>query len=88
MALAFDVEMGHHEEPQVAAHLLASIPHGTFVECFHPDRDPIWWNLIANRPPLVDGMLELARRARARLGARRRLHRGAPSRRPPEGAVS
>jgi len=26
---------------------------------FHPDRDPIWWNLIANRPPLVDGMLEL-----------------------------
>ena len=32
-----------------------SIPHGTFVECFHPDRDPIWWNLIANRPPIVDG---------------------------------
>jgi L-alanine-DL-glutamate epimerase-like enolase superfamily enzyme len=59
MAHAFDVQMAHHEEPQVASHLLASIPHGTFVECFHPDRDPIWWNLIANRPPLVDGMLEL-----------------------------
>ena len=59
MAQAFDVAMGHHEEPQVAAHLLASIPHGTFVECFHPDRDPIWWNLVANRPPLVDGRLQL-----------------------------
>jgi D-galactarolactone cycloisomerase len=59
MARAFDVSMGHHEEPQVAAHLLASIPHGTFVECFHPDRDPIWWNLVANRPPLVDGRIEL-----------------------------
>jgi D-galactarolactone cycloisomerase len=59
MARAFDVLMGHHEEPQVAAHLLASIPHGTFVECFHPDRDPIWWNLVANRPPLVDGRIEL-----------------------------
>jgi L-alanine-DL-glutamate epimerase-like enolase superfamily enzyme len=59
MALAFDVRMAHHEEPQVASHLLASIPHGTVVECFHPDRDPIWWNLVANRPPLVDGMLEL-----------------------------
>jgi D-galactarolactone cycloisomerase len=59
MASCFDVEMGHHEEPQVAAHLLAAIPHGTFVETFHPDRDPIWWNLIANRPPLRDGMLEL-----------------------------
>jgi D-galactarolactone cycloisomerase len=54
MALSFDVAMGHHEEPQVAAHLLAAIPHGTYVECFHPDRDPIWWNLVANRPALSD----------------------------------
>ncbi len=52
--------MGHHEEPQVAAHQLASIPHGTVLECFHPDRDPIWWNLAANRPALVDGELELS----------------------------
>jgi L-alanine-DL-glutamate epimerase-like enolase superfamily enzyme len=59
LAHAFDVRMAHHEEPHVAAHLLASIPHGTYVECFHPDRDPIWWNLVANRPPLVEGMLEL-----------------------------
>jgi len=41
------VAMAHHEEPQVASHLLAAIPHGTLVECFHPDRDPIWWNLGA-----------------------------------------
>jgi L-alanine-DL-glutamate epimerase-like enolase superfamily enzyme len=53
------VAMAHHEEPQVAAHLLASIPHGTYVECFHPDRDPIWWNLVANRPALADGEIEL-----------------------------
>jgi D-galactarolactone cycloisomerase len=59
MALSFDVAMAHHEEPQVAAHLLASIPHGTYVECFHPDRDPIWWNLVANRPKLVDGTITL-----------------------------
>ena len=59
MALAFDVRMAHHEEPQVASHLLASIPHGTFVECFHPDRDPIWWNLIANRPALEGGTMAL-----------------------------
>jgi L-alanine-DL-glutamate epimerase-like enolase superfamily enzyme len=59
MAMTFDVAMGHHEEPQVAAHLLASVPHGTYVECFHPDRDPIWWNLVANRPALADGELRL-----------------------------
>ncbi len=58
-ALAFDVAMAHHEEPQVASHLLASIPHGTFLEVFSAERDPIWWNLVANRPPIVDGSLAL-----------------------------
>jgi D-galactarolactone cycloisomerase len=56
MAAAFGVEMGHHEEPQIAAHLLAAIPHGTYVECFHPDRDPLFWNLIANRPAPKGGL--------------------------------
>jgi D-galactarolactone cycloisomerase len=59
VARLFSVELGHHEEPQVAAHLLASQPNGTFAEVFHPERDPIWWNLIANRPALVDGCIEL-----------------------------
>ena len=49
IAQAFGVQMGHHEEPQVAAHLLAGVPNGTYLECFHPDRDPIFWNLNANR---------------------------------------
>ena len=59
IATSYDVLMGHHEEPQVSTHLLASIPHGTYAECFHPDRDPFWWNLVANRPELVDGRLAL-----------------------------
>ncbi len=58
-ARLYSVELGHHEEPQVALHLLASQPHGTYVEVFHPDRDPIWWKLIANRPPLEDGHFTL-----------------------------
>lgn len=62
MALAYDVTMAHHEEPQVAAHLLAAIPNGEFLENFHPDRDPIWHNLIANRPPLEDGYLQMSDR--------------------------
>ena len=86
VAHAYDVEMGHHEEPQVALHLLASQPHGTYVECFHPDRDPFWWNLIANRPDPVDGACALPDGARARLGARPRLHRIPPDRPVREGA--
>ncbi|MST31450.1 mandelate racemase/muconate lactonizing enzyme family protein [Acidimicrobiaceae bacterium USS-CC1] len=62
LAHTYGVEMGHHEEPHVAAHLLASQPHGTYVECFHPDRDPFWWNLVTNRPPLEGGFLTLSDR--------------------------
>jgi D-galactarolactone cycloisomerase len=59
LAAAFGVQMGHHEEPQVAAHLLASVPHGTYVECFDEDRDPVFWGLFANRPALSDGLYRL-----------------------------
>ena len=59
IASVYDVKMAHHEEAQVSAHLLASIPHGTYVEYFHPDRDPIWHNLLANRPQLKDGHIQL-----------------------------
>ncbi|HSJ29292.1 MAG TPA: mandelate racemase/muconate lactonizing enzyme family protein [Acidimicrobiia bacterium] len=59
LAASYGVEMAHHEEPQVAAHLLASVSHGTFVEVFHPDRDPIFWNLIANRSPIEGGVYTL-----------------------------
>ncbi len=58
-AQLYSVQLGHHEEPQVALHLLASQPHGTYVEVFHPDRDPIWWRLILNRPVLDDGHFAL-----------------------------
>jgi D-galactarolactone cycloisomerase len=59
LAQAFGVQMGHHEEPQISAHLLGAIPHGTYVECFHPDRDPLFWELIANRRGPTDGLYRM-----------------------------
>jgi len=57
---AAGVKMAHHEEPQIAGHLLAAVPHGTYVECFaDPDRDPAWQALWANRPQVKDGMFEV-----------------------------
>jgi D-galactarolactone cycloisomerase len=55
----YSVELAHHEEPQIAAHLLASQPHGTYLEVFHPARDPIWWRMVGNRPELRDGRMAL-----------------------------
>ena len=38
----FDVGMVHHEEPQVALHLLAAVPHSFCAEMFpDPERDPV-----------------------------------------------
>ncbi|MDX1746317.1 MAG: mandelate racemase/muconate lactonizing enzyme family protein, partial [Halobacteriales archaeon] len=53
------VTMGHHEEPHVAMHLLASVPHGRYVECFHPDIDPVWYRMVENTPTPSDGRIEL-----------------------------
>jgi D-arabinonate dehydratase len=57
---AAGAKMAHHEEPQIAGHLLAAVPHGTYVECFaDPERDPAWQTLWANRPVIKDGVFEV-----------------------------
>ena len=53
-----DVRMAHHEEPQIAAHMLAAIPQGICVECFaDPARDPLWPHLLPDAPRPREGML-------------------------------
>ncbi|MEZ4666310.1 MAG: mandelate racemase/muconate lactonizing enzyme family protein [Anaerolineae bacterium] len=52
MASAFGVSMGHHEEAQISSHLLCAIPHGTYVECFHKNRDPYFWQIQVEPPPI------------------------------------
>lgn len=60
MAGMFGVSMGHHEEPQVAIHLLAAVPNGLFVEIF-PDRnrDPMWFDLPVEQPEIRNGYMEV-----------------------------
>jgi L-alanine-DL-glutamate epimerase-like enolase superfamily enzyme len=56
------IEMAHHEEAQIASHLLAAVPHGTYAECFaHPERDPVWQAMWANRPPVRNGVMEVSK---------------------------
>jgi D-galactarolactone cycloisomerase len=57
---AFGVQMAHHEEAQVSAHLLASVAHGTYVECFHKNRDPIFWDMQTEPRPLKDGYYSIS----------------------------
>jgi L-alanine-DL-glutamate epimerase-like enolase superfamily enzyme len=62
LAYAYEVQVGHHEEGHLAAHLLASVPNGTYVEAFSPVRDPIFWQMLANRPALENGQFRLSER--------------------------
>jgi L-alanine-DL-glutamate epimerase-like enolase superfamily enzyme len=58
---AAGVDMAHHEESQIAQHLMAAVPHGTYAECFaDPERDPVWQAMWANRPAIKDGMMEVS----------------------------
>lgn len=60
MASSFGIGMAHHEEPQVAIHLLASIPDGLYVEIFpNPMRDPMWFDLPVKQPSIREGHMEV-----------------------------
>ena len=60
MCWSAGVRMAHHEESQIALHLLTAVPHGTYVECFaDPERDPVWQRMWANRPAIRDGKMAL-----------------------------
>ena len=56
-----DILLTHHEEPQIAAHMLAAQPHGYCVECFaDPERDPFWDHMLLNRPVVANGTIKIA----------------------------
>jgi D-arabinonate dehydratase len=54
------IKMMHHEESVLTCQLLATVPHGLFVDCFpDPNRDPIWDKLWINRPKVADGYIDV-----------------------------
>jgi D-arabinonate dehydratase len=60
MARSFGIGMAHHEEPQIALHLLAGVPHGLCVEIFpNYRRDPMWFDLPVAQPVIKDGYMHV-----------------------------
>jgi D-galactarolactone cycloisomerase len=55
------LKLTHHEEAQIAQHLIAAVPEGVCVECFaDPERDPVWQHLWVNRPAIAGGMMSVS----------------------------
>jgi D-arabinonate dehydratase len=60
MAHSFGATMAHHEEPQVALHLLAGVSNGLCVEIFpNHKRDPMWFDLPEHQPAIRDGFMQM-----------------------------
>ncbi len=60
MAASFGVNMAHHEEPQVALHLLGGVANSICVEIFpNYSRDPMWFDLPVQQPAIKDGYMHL-----------------------------
>lgn len=61
LAQAFGVEMSVHQQPQVAAHLMAATPDGVKhgIEVYMADMDPFFYQMIENQSPIENGVYRL-----------------------------
>jgi D-arabinonate dehydratase len=59
MAACYGVQMAHHGEPVLGAHLLAAVSNGTYVETHHPNRDPLFHGGLTGRGEIKDGHYHL-----------------------------
>jgi L-alanine-DL-glutamate epimerase-like enolase superfamily enzyme len=61
MAAGFGVEMSVHQQPQMAAHLMAATPYGLKhgIEVYMRDMDPFFWEMIANQNSIENGIYRL-----------------------------
>ena len=60
MAELYQIPMAAHHDPQIHVHAVAASPTGFILESFaDATRDPLWFELFRERPPIVDGFMDL-----------------------------
>jgi D-arabinonate dehydratase len=61
LAMAYNVTVMQHLEPQIGLMLSAGVSNGRFAEVMLPWRDPFFYKLIGNQParPFKNGLYEL-----------------------------
>jgi D-galactarolactone cycloisomerase len=58
MTELYSVPLAAHHDPQIHVHAVAASPTGFILESFaDPSRDPLWFELFAERPEIVDGFM-------------------------------
>jgi len=60
MAELYQIPLAAHHDPQIHVHAVAASPTGFILESFaDPTRDPLWFELFRERPPIIDGFMTL-----------------------------
>lgn len=60
MAELYQIPMAAHHDPQIHVHAVAASPTGFILESFaDATRDPLWFELFRERPPIVDGFMAI-----------------------------
>src|SRR3989475_8685352 len=60
MTELYQIPLAAHHDPQIHVHAVAASPTGFILESFaDPTRDPLWFELFRERPPILDGFMAL-----------------------------
>jgi D-galactarolactone cycloisomerase len=60
VAELYQVPLAAHHDPQIHVHAVVASPTGFILESFaDPTRDPLWFELFRERPPIIDGSMAL-----------------------------
>ena len=60
MAELYQIPHAAQHDPQIHVHAVAASPTGFILESFaDPTRDPLWFELFRERPPIIDGFMTL-----------------------------
>ena len=60
LAELYQIPMAAHHDPQIHVHAVAASPTGFILESFaDPTRDPLWFELLRERPEIKDGFMDV-----------------------------
>ena len=60
LAKVFGAQLAFTGEPQQAIHYMTAFEHGTVIEAFHPDRDPVFYEIVMPPSGIHDGYLAVS----------------------------
>ena len=62
LAKAYGVQLANTGDPQISMHFMTAFAHSTLIELYHPDRDPVFYELVMPSEQIKNGTVSLSTR--------------------------